>query len=131
MYLDGTAQPGVRYEYSVSSVNVNNVEGKRSNPFRIMIGLQPLSPPAGLQARQTPKGVKLTWGASLQPGIIGYNVYCIREGKRRERIASQVSTTGYLDATASRKTLNRYTVTASSKERGESGHSEEVAVRVQ
>lgn len=131
MYLDGTAQPGVRYEYSVSSVNVNNVEGKRSNPFRIMIGLQPLPPPPGLQARQTPKGVKLTWGVSLQPGIIGYNVYCIREGRRRERIASQVNTTGYLDTTASRKTLNRYTVTAVSKERGESEHSEEVAVRVQ
>jgi fibronectin type 3 domain-containing protein len=130
MYLDGTAQPGVRYEYSVSSVNINNVEGKRSNPFFVMRGNPPLSPPAGVQVRQTREGVKVTWGTSLQQGVVGYNVYRILDGKNRERIASRVSTPEFLDVAARRGTLSRYTVTVVSKDRGESGHSDEAAIRV-
>lgn len=129
MYLDRTAEQGVQYEYSVASVNINNVEGKRSNSFLIKRDARPPIPPAGVQVRQTSKGVVVQWGKSLQPEILGYHVYRAAAGKARERIATRVTGTEFLDPVPVKGELYRYTVTAVSKDRGESLPSEEVTVR--
>jgi hypothetical protein len=129
MYLDRTATQGVQYEYSVASVNINNVEGKRSNPFLIKRDVRPPIAPAGVQVRQTSKGVVVQWGKSLQPEILGYHVYRAGVGKARERIASRVTGTEFIDPVPVKGELYRYTVTAVSKDRGESLPSEEVTVR--
>jgi hypothetical protein len=129
MYLDRTAVQGVQYEYSVASVNINNVEGKRSNPFLIKRDARPPIPPAGVQVRQTSKGVVVQWGKSLQPEILGYHVYRAGVGKARERVATRVTGTEFLDPVPVKGELYRYTVTAVSKDRGESLPSEEVTVR--
>jgi fibronectin type 3 domain-containing protein len=129
MFLDRTAAQGVQYEYSVASVNINNVEGKRSNPFLIKRDVRPPIPPAGVQVRQTSKGVVVQWGRSLQPEILGYHVYRAGVGKARERVANRVTGTEFLDPVPVKGELYRYTVTAVSKDRGESLPSEEVTVR--
>ncbi len=129
MFLDRTAAQGVQYEYSVASVNINNVEGKRSNPFVIKRNVRPPVPPAGVQVRQTSKGVIVEWGKSLQPEILGYHVYRAGVGKTRERIATRVTGTEFLDPVPVKGELYRYTVTAISRDRGESLPSEEATVR--
>ena len=89
----------------------------------------PPIPPAGVQVRQTSKGVVVQWGKSLQPEILGYHVYRAGVGKARERIATRVAGTEFLDPVPVKGKLYRYTVTAVSKDRGESLPSEEVTVR--
>jgi hypothetical protein len=68
MYLNRAAAQGVQYEYSVASVNINNVEGKRSNPFLIRRDARPPIPPDGVQVRQTTKGVVVQQGARPNNG---------------------------------------------------------------
>jgi hypothetical protein len=69
--------------------------------------------PTDLYANNAPGGVQLTWAPSLTAGVTGYNVYRENaDGTYTQVNTSLVTTTAYLDTTASLSVANAYRVAA-------------------
>jgi hypothetical protein len=110
------------FAYAITSVNMKGTEGNAYGSFAASSTAVALRAPADVSARKTSKGVEITWGANLQPGLQQYVVY---RREASEKVAVQIGTvaleqTNFTDTKASAGKLYFYSV----KSTGAGGASE-------
>jgi hypothetical protein len=76
-FLDKGLAEGNAYYYTVTSVNEDGNEGKRSKELMILIGKP--KPPTGLTATSTKDKICLAWKPHPEKDVIGYKVYRKKE----------------------------------------------------
>ncbi len=107
-YTDRTAKSGVEYTYTVSANDSNGGIGSYDNEG---CSLKRLDAPEGISTITVAGGVKLTFNAV--DGAQSYTVYRAADGGEFVAVAD-VTDTEYIDTTAEKDVLYRYTVSASS-----------------
>ena len=108
-YSDTGLQPSTVYQYRVSAVNGDGVEGSQAGPVNEKT-LDPVPPPApsGLSATTfSDSEIDLSWTAPSASDLIGYRIY--RNGSAVDDIGL---TTTYRDSGLDGFTTYNYTVTA-------------------
>jgi titin len=110
---DSLLTPNTTYEYRVSAVNGDGLEGERSDPASATtppaIDQTPPPPPSDLTAVASgPTRVDLAWSAVDDPdsGVSAYRVY------RNDVLLASTATTGFQDITAEPETQYTYRVSA-------------------
>lgn len=74
----------------------------------------PVLAPVGISASWMPSGVEITWSASTQAHVVGYNVYRLNrhDGSTSQLNVGVISGTRYVDDGAQRRTMYEYRVTS-------------------
>ena len=124
--------PGRQYYYSVSSVDLFEVESELSPFFGFTTSRPNLSAPSQVSVRSINGRIEMRWNQTQQAGASGYNVY------RRTRDQSEpvavatlgVDETTFTDASASQDTFYWYSVSVFTEDE-ESPRSREQSVRIQ
>ncbi len=104
-FQDAGLAPNTEYEYRVSAVNGEGLEGERSEPARATTLDEP-GPPAPADLAASPLGpdqVQLTWTAP-DADVTGYNVY------RGGTFIGTVAATVFVDTGLAPETVYRYAV---------------------
>jgi len=87
-FTDTGLQNGKTYRYEVRAVRTEGtlqVEGQGAQIKATPRDLTPPAPPAGLKAEKKGEGVLLSWQASPEADVAGYNVYRLK-GEEREKV---------------------------------------------
>jgi fibronectin type 3 domain-containing protein len=128
-WTDTTALPGITYEYSVQSVDI---DGNVSTGKTIgTVSLQPDRPipPSGLQVFSTPEGIVLEWSEVILKEILFFKIYRYQPGGEPEqlKIVGKTTTT-YTDPTAVAGKQYFYYLTTIDKQEQESAPSQEAGI---
>ena len=128
---DLSVQSGVRYYYSVSTVDQYGRESELSNTAQFTAELSALIPPSQVSVRNVNGGVELRWSQTQQSGAEQFHLYRRSRGDDSpERIATfSLDETQYLDSNAQPGNLYWYSVSVAGSSR-ESDRSSEQSVRV-
>ena len=124
---DTRATLGARFCYTVRAVAAVDpiVESAPSN--EVCVDSKDVfapAPPAGLSALAREDGIELTWSPSPEGDLAGYRVWRTTAGQGPERLVElRGRERQHVDATATRGTTYRYTVTAFDQAGNESAHS--------
>jgi lysophospholipase L1-like esterase len=134
---------GIPAPYSAQVVDKKRPEGRSGDhvglgtlthcrpPFKANEALQPPGVPAGLIARSTGDGIRISWAGSVEPvscaDALSYTVHrSTKAGGPYAKVASQISDPVFQDKDVNKGTLYHYVVT-SSNETGTSPFSAELA----
>lgn len=124
---DTTAAVGARWCYVVHAVAALDPLVESAASEEACVDLQdvfPPSPPAGLSALVREDGVELTWSPSPEGDLAGYRVWRASGAGTPERLVElRGGERQFVDVTAFRGTVYRYTVTAFDQVGNESAHS--------
>ncbi len=72
---DSNVVAGRAYQYAVSTVNAEGIEGPRSRPSSIKMPWPPVPAPEGLSTRSTERGILLRWNPVEHPTHTGFAIY--------------------------------------------------------
>lgn len=112
-FLDKGLAEGNTYYYTVTSVNEDGKEGKRSKELMILIGKP--KPPTGLVATSTKDRICLAWKPHPEKDVIGYKIYRKKEVGTYELIGTVGLAgldTNFCDKNIENGVVYYYTVTA-------------------
>ena len=127
---DINVESGQTYYYSVSSVDIFDVESMMSNPAPFTPSMPSLRPPSQVSVRSVTGGIELRWNQTLQDGAIGYRIFRRGEGQS-EPVAiglNDIDETRFLDQNVSQGELYWYAISVVGDNR-ESEASREESVR--
>jgi fibronectin type 3 domain-containing protein len=128
---DINVESGQTYYYSLSSVDVFDVESLMSNTASFTPSAPALRPPSRVSVRSVSTGVELRWNQTLQDGAMGYRVYRRARGESDATAVgmNQLEETRFTDENVSEGELYWYSVSVIG-ENAESEASSEESVRV-
>jgi hypothetical protein len=93
-YIDVQNVQTTQYLYYVTSVDIKNIESTTLISLKVDVATKLLMPPGNFAARNTSKGIILTWDKSKQENITGYIIY------KRESASAKLSMLSKLDVNA-------------------------------
>lgn len=128
---DINVESGQTYYYSLSSVDVFDVESLMSNTARFTPSAPALRPPSQVSVRTVSNGVELRWNETLQDGASGYRVYRRSRGENSSTPIgmNNLTETIFLDQNVSEGELYWYSISVVG-DGTESNTSSEQSVRV-
>ncbi|NBC02660.1 MAG: hypothetical protein GVY20_03045, partial [Bacteroidetes bacterium] len=128
---DINVESGQTYYYSLSSVDVFEVESLMSNTARFTPTQPALRPPSQVSVRTVSNGVELRWNETLQDGASGYRIYRRVRGETEPTAIglNNVEETIFRDENVSGGELYWYSVSVIGED-AESEASSEESVRV-
>ncbi|MEO6501352.1 MAG: fibronectin type III domain-containing protein [Jatrophihabitantaceae bacterium] len=111
-YQDTTVAPSTSYSYTVRAFDAAGNSSSDSNPVTVTTpaGTSPPAPPTNLSATPSSTSVALSWTASSNTTVTGYNIYRAPHGQPLVRLDSSGGTS-YTDSTVAAGTYD-YGVTA-------------------
>ncbi len=136
-FVDRQAKTGKKYFYKVQSLMVlgdDIVSGSVSDPVSAMaVDMVPPTPPTGVTAVRTNKGIKLFWDKSQESDVKSYKIYRRTASEDDPKVIGEVQVIYNIfeDTTASEEISYYYSVTAvdSSGQGNESERSREATIR--
>ncbi len=128
-YTDDTSATGIGHYYVVTAVNTSANESDYSNEVSAtpIDTIAPMAP-TNLSAISGDNQVSLDWDDNTEVDVAGYNVYrSTNAGSGYSQIATGVTTSDYVDDTATNETAHYYVTTAVDIFGNESGYSNEAS----
>ena len=114
-FTDANLQNGQQYRYEVRAVRVESgvpYEGEGTSVVATPEKQGPPAAPTGLKLQKKGGGVILTWVASSESDVVGYNVYRVFQGKTEKINAAIVKETSFVDNNPGREPYLSYYVTS-------------------
>lgn len=130
-FTDGGLQNGKRYRYEVRAGRAESgvaYEGEGTDVFGVPKDKTAPMPPVAPRLEKKGPGVLVTWTASKEPDLEGYNVYRAAGGRPIKRNDRPVQETQFLDKSAGTDPYVSYFVTAVDRAGNESDRSQEVTI---
>jgi fibronectin type 3 domain-containing protein len=125
-YVDNTAVNGTTYYYVVTAVDISGNKSADSNEDSATPVDAAPAAPTGLAANAGDNVVSLDWNDNGESDLASYSVYrSTTSGSYGAALASNVSSSAYVDNTAVNGTTYYYVVTAVDNGSNESAYSEE------
>ena len=133
LYMDGGLTNGTAYTYEVRQVRASDpgVEGEGIKVSATPQDKTPPGPPMLAKAEKKGKAIVITWEASTEKDLGGYNVYRIMGSKPVKLNASPVKENKYTDTNAPDHRFIAYHVTAVDTAGNESGPSQEAIIMLE
>lgn len=128
---DINVESGQTYYYSLSSVDVFDVESLMSNPAKFTPSAPALQPPSQVSVRAVTGGVELRWNQTLQERATGYRIFrrSRGSGEATEIGLNNLEETVFLDESVSQGELYWYSISVVA-DNSESEASSEESIRV-
>lgn len=130
-FTDASLQNGREYRYEVRAVRVEGgvpYEGQGTMVLARPEKQTPPAPPTGLKLEKNGGAIVLTWTASPESDVAGYNVYRVFRGKAEKITAALLKEPTFVDSKPGPEPYLTYYVTAVDNEGRESSPSKEAFV---
>ncbi len=125
--------PDGQYQYTVTAVDRYGLESAHSNQVNIGVGdVTPPSAPTNLSAMASDSDIILTWSASPQSDVVGYNIFrgTTSGGPYTKINTTLIDTNNYLDTSKTTSIYRYYVASAVDAVGNESAFSSEAFVTI-
>lgn len=130
-YLDTTVSCGIKYEYSIKSVDDFGGVSGFSSPALLFIPFEKISPPSALRIAKFKNGVKISWDYPSEKDMKCFRIY--RKDNKGKYILlkeTEFSEDSYLDKTATKDNIRySYCISVVDNSGVESVKSEEISIK--
>jgi fibronectin type 3 domain-containing protein len=116
-YADAFNNASLKYQYYVTSVDIQNIESLAANGITVEIPATQLQPPGNFSVRKISTGIAISWDKSQQQEVTGYIIYRREVNVAKATPLTKLANTvdNYVDKTAVKNKTYYYTISASGK----------------